>query len=185
MKSWSMRSSRASSPAPASKACSPISFNEVKREDMAAFLDAGPLYLHVLGSSPRGRSFLAACRRGQNLPLMANFSRSLSPPQAHLRGRNVPVPPRRADARIRAARHAHLYPADAQLARGEQEPRFFRGNDFFRRKRPKATLSRWRKPPFALIQDNFKAAPPWGRGGCFRGGRACADRPRIPAACGR
>lgn len=49
--------------------------NDVKREDMAAFLEAGPLYLHVLGSSPRGRSFLAECRRHMKLPLVANFSR--------------------------------------------------------------------------------------------------------------
>lgn len=49
--------------------------NEAKREDMEAFLQSGPLYLHLLGASDRGRSFLAACRRGLTLPLISNFSR--------------------------------------------------------------------------------------------------------------
>ncbi|WP_298039422.1 nucleotidyltransferase [uncultured Desulfuromonas sp.] len=49
--------------------------NEVGDDDMSAFLDAGPLYLHVLGFSGRGRSFLAACRKSLQLPLVQNYSR--------------------------------------------------------------------------------------------------------------
>jgi len=39
------------------------------------FIDAGPLYLHLLGCSPRGREFLAATRKDRNLPLVDNYSR--------------------------------------------------------------------------------------------------------------
>jgi predicted nucleotidyltransferase len=49
--------------------------NDVKREDMAEFLEAGPLYLHVLGFNARGQAFLAECRPHLKLPLVANFSR--------------------------------------------------------------------------------------------------------------
>jgi predicted nucleotidyltransferase len=48
---------------------------DAKREDMAAFLDCGPLYLHLLGAGPRGRAFLADCRKHLALPLVGNFSR--------------------------------------------------------------------------------------------------------------
>jgi predicted nucleotidyltransferase len=49
--------------------------NDVKREEMEAFLASGPLYLHVLGFSDRGRVFLAACRKSLTLPLVTNYSR--------------------------------------------------------------------------------------------------------------
>jgi len=39
------------------------------------FLDAGPLYLHLLGSTPRGQKFLAATRKDRNVPLVDNYSR--------------------------------------------------------------------------------------------------------------
>jgi len=49
--------------------------NEVEREEMEAFLSAGPLYLHLLGCSERGRAFLAAGRKHRRLPLVVNYSR--------------------------------------------------------------------------------------------------------------
>ncbi|BCA80580.1 nucleotidyltransferase [Desulfuromonas sp. AOP6] len=49
--------------------------NEVQADDMAAFLEAGPLYLHVLAFTAKGRAFLAACRKGRSLPLVQNYSR--------------------------------------------------------------------------------------------------------------
>jgi len=39
------------------------------------FLDSGPLYLHLLGASARGRRFLAATRKDRNVPLVDNYSR--------------------------------------------------------------------------------------------------------------
>lgn len=45
------------------------------RSDMATFLEAGPLYLHLLGASKRGRAFLAASRKQRQLPLVSNYSR--------------------------------------------------------------------------------------------------------------
>lgn len=52
--------------------------NEVRAEEMAACLDSGPLYLHLLAASPRGRDFLAAGRKRRTLPLLSNYSRALS-----------------------------------------------------------------------------------------------------------
>lgn len=49
--------------------------NGAGKEEMAAFLEAGPLYLHLLGASERGRAFLAATRQVRTLPLIGNFSR--------------------------------------------------------------------------------------------------------------
>jgi predicted nucleotidyltransferase len=49
--------------------------NEVEREEMEAFLAAGPLYLHLLGCTQKGRAFLAGCRKRLSLPLIANYSR--------------------------------------------------------------------------------------------------------------
>ncbi len=49
--------------------------NEVRAEEMDSFLNAGPLYLHVLGFSERGRQFLAAHRKTRSLPLVQNYSR--------------------------------------------------------------------------------------------------------------
>jgi predicted nucleotidyltransferase len=52
--------------------------NETRRDEMDAFLEAGPLYLHLLGSSDKGRAFLAANRKVRTLPLVANYSRVVS-----------------------------------------------------------------------------------------------------------
>jgi predicted nucleotidyltransferase len=49
--------------------------NEVEREEMEAFLASGPLYLHLLGCTGRGRAFLAGNRKRLSLPLVANYSR--------------------------------------------------------------------------------------------------------------
>ncbi len=49
--------------------------NEVSAEEMDAHLRSGPLYLHLLGASARGREFLAACRTSLRVPLVANYSR--------------------------------------------------------------------------------------------------------------
>lgn len=49
--------------------------NGAGKEEMAIFLEAGPLYLHLLGTSGRGRAFLAATRKVRTLPLIGNFSR--------------------------------------------------------------------------------------------------------------
>jgi predicted nucleotidyltransferase len=49
--------------------------NEVEREEMEEFLAAGPLYLHLLGCTQKGRAFLAGCRKRLSLPLIANYSR--------------------------------------------------------------------------------------------------------------
>jgi len=39
------------------------------------FLESGPLYLHLLGASGKGRRFLAATRKDRNVPLVDNYSR--------------------------------------------------------------------------------------------------------------
>lgn len=49
--------------------------NDVSADEMQAHLEAGPLYLHLLGCSERGRMFLAASRKQRSLPLVANYSR--------------------------------------------------------------------------------------------------------------
>ena len=49
--------------------------NDVSSAVMAAALETGPLYLHLLGCSDRGRRFLSASRKQRSLPLIANFSR--------------------------------------------------------------------------------------------------------------
>ena len=49
--------------------------NEVQSDDMAAFLETGPPYLHVLAFSAKGRAFLAASRKKRSLPLVQNYSR--------------------------------------------------------------------------------------------------------------
>lgn len=42
---------------------------------VARLFSAGPLYLHLLGASPKGRHFLSFSRKGRQLPLVQNFSR--------------------------------------------------------------------------------------------------------------
>jgi len=49
--------------------------NDVRAELMEDMLVAGPLYLRLLGSSPRGRRFLGAARKCRKLPLITNLSR--------------------------------------------------------------------------------------------------------------
>ncbi len=49
--------------------------NDVSSAFMAAALQTGPLYLHLLGCSDRGRRFLSSSRKQRSLPLIANFSR--------------------------------------------------------------------------------------------------------------
>jgi predicted nucleotidyltransferase len=49
--------------------------NDIEADDMAAFLESGPLYLRLLGASKRGQAFLGASRKSRTLPLLANLSR--------------------------------------------------------------------------------------------------------------
>ena len=49
--------------------------NDSAAEEMADFLVAGPRYLHLLGTTARGRRFLASRRKALELPLVGNFSR--------------------------------------------------------------------------------------------------------------
>ncbi|PNU20570.1 nucleotidyltransferase [Geothermobacter hydrogeniphilus] len=48
---------------------------DVERALMKRTLASGPLYLHLLGCSERGRSWLAHTRQRRSLPLVQNFSR--------------------------------------------------------------------------------------------------------------
>lgn len=47
----------------------------IDRPTMATALEAGPLYLQLLGCSERGAAFLAATRKRRQLPLVQNLSR--------------------------------------------------------------------------------------------------------------
>jgi predicted nucleotidyltransferase len=49
--------------------------NDASKPLMNDCLATGPLYLHLLGCSERGRRFLAASRKKRTLPLIDNFSR--------------------------------------------------------------------------------------------------------------
>lgn len=49
--------------------------NEVTAEETTAWLKTGPLYLHLLGATEKGRSWLAAGRKARTLPLLGNYSR--------------------------------------------------------------------------------------------------------------
>ena len=49
--------------------------NEVKAEEMTAWLESGPLYLHLLGATEKGRAWLAGGRKARTLPLVGNYSR--------------------------------------------------------------------------------------------------------------
>jgi predicted nucleotidyltransferase len=64
--------------------------NDVARSDMRAFLESGPLYLHLLGCSAKGRAFLASCRKKSTLPLVSNYSR-IYPTLKHFYGDGSPV----------------------------------------------------------------------------------------------
>ncbi len=50
--------------------------NEVDDIGMRQSLAVGPLYLHLLAASARGRSFLAVSRKRRSLPLLDNYSRA-------------------------------------------------------------------------------------------------------------
>lgn len=52
--------------------------NEVNGGLMQAFLECGPLYLHLLGSSRAGEQFLSCCRKQTALPIISNYSRVYS-----------------------------------------------------------------------------------------------------------
>jgi predicted nucleotidyltransferase len=49
--------------------------NEVTAEEMTAWLESGPLYLHLLGATEKGRVWLAGGRKARTLPLVGNYSR--------------------------------------------------------------------------------------------------------------
>lgn len=57
--------------------------NEASATEMAASLGSGPLYLHLLAASPRGRSYLSASRKHRSLPLLGNYSRALAQLKRH------------------------------------------------------------------------------------------------------
>lgn len=57
--------------------------NDVSAEEMTACLASGPLYLHLLAASPKGRRHLAANRKCRSLPLLSNYSRALSQLKRH------------------------------------------------------------------------------------------------------
>jgi predicted nucleotidyltransferase len=52
--------------------------NDVRADLMDGLLASGPLYLRLLGSSPRGRAFLGAARKRRRLPMVTNLSRIYS-----------------------------------------------------------------------------------------------------------
>ena len=51
---------------------------QVKASQMKAFLQAGPLYLRLLGNSERGQKLLARARRRKTLPIIADPARATS-----------------------------------------------------------------------------------------------------------
>jgi predicted nucleotidyltransferase len=53
-------------------------FNQVRRVEMEELLEAGPLYLHLLGYSQQGQKFLSANRKACRLPMVQNYSRVFS-----------------------------------------------------------------------------------------------------------
>lgn len=49
--------------------------NEVRADEMRAWLAGPPPYLHLLACGERGRAYLAASRKDRQIPLVANYSR--------------------------------------------------------------------------------------------------------------
>jgi predicted nucleotidyltransferase len=47
----------------------------IKTNTATAMLEAGPLYLHLLGTSAKGEQFLARSRKDRSIPLVQNYSR--------------------------------------------------------------------------------------------------------------
>jgi predicted nucleotidyltransferase len=60
---------------------------QVKAVEMKAFLQAGPLYLRLLGSSEKGRKILARVRRRKHLPIISDPARATNTLRKFYRGR--------------------------------------------------------------------------------------------------
>jgi len=62
---------------------------QVKAMEMQAFLQAGPLYLRLLGSSANGRKILARARRRKQLPIIADPARATNTLRKFYRNRSA------------------------------------------------------------------------------------------------
>lgn len=62
---------------------------QVKVTEMQAFLQVGPLYLRLLGSSERGRKILARARRRKRLPIIADPARATNTLRKFYRNRST------------------------------------------------------------------------------------------------
>lgn len=62
---------------------------QVKVTEMQAFLQVGPLYLRLLGSSERGRKMLAKSRRRKRLPIIADPARATNTLRKFYRNRST------------------------------------------------------------------------------------------------
>ena len=62
---------------------------QVKTTEMQAFLQTGPLYLRLLGSSDRGRKILARARRRKTLPIIADPARATNTLRKFYRNRST------------------------------------------------------------------------------------------------
>ena len=62
---------------------------QVKVTEMQAFLQVGPLYLRLLGSSERGRKILARARRRKSLPIIADPARATNTLRKFYRNRST------------------------------------------------------------------------------------------------
>lgn len=62
---------------------------QIKATEMQAFLQAGPLYLRLLGSSERGRKIIARARRRKSLPLIADPARATNTLRKFYRNRST------------------------------------------------------------------------------------------------
>jgi len=62
---------------------------QVKAVEMKAFMQTGPLYLRLLGSSARGRKILAQARRRKKLPIIADPARATNTLRKFYRNRSA------------------------------------------------------------------------------------------------
>jgi predicted nucleotidyltransferase len=62
---------------------------QVKAVEMKAFMQTGPLYLRLLGSSERGRKILARARRRKKLPIIADPARATNTLRKFYRNRSA------------------------------------------------------------------------------------------------
>ena len=62
---------------------------QVKAVEMKAFMQTGPLYLRLLGSSARGRKILARARRRKKLPIIADPARATNTLRKFYRNRSA------------------------------------------------------------------------------------------------